>query len=151
MSKPIFSDLFTFKSGRRNRQSYVILLLAGLSVVLAVSAWIFIPAYLAQQEYLALMAAGRPLPAPAPGSAIAVIFGATLALLRLVLLLCAVIVVWAAGAQRFHDLGMSGWSLLWIVVPVINLYFIYLLLARPGQPGDNQYGPDPLRTAAATG
>jgi len=46
MSKPVFSELFTFKSGRRNRKSYVILLLAGLSVVLAVSAWIFIPVYL---------------------------------------------------------------------------------------------------------
>jgi uncharacterized membrane protein YhaH (DUF805 family) len=35
-----------------------------------------------------------------------------------------------------HDLGRSGW---WILFPVVNLVFMFF----DGQPGDNEYGPNP--------
>jgi uncharacterized membrane protein YhaH (DUF805 family) len=42
----------------------------------------------------------------------------------------------AVGVRRMHDLGRSGW---WLLFPFVNLVF----LCSDGQPGDNEYGPDP--------
>lgn len=42
----------------------------------------------------------------------------------------------AVGVRRMHDIGRSGW---WILFPVVNL----VLLCFDGQPGDNEYGPNP--------
>lgn len=42
----------------------------------------------------------------------------------------------AVGVRRMHDLGRSGW---WIIVPVVNLVFLFL----DSQPGENAYGPNP--------
>jgi uncharacterized membrane protein YhaH (DUF805 family) len=42
----------------------------------------------------------------------------------------------AVGVRRMHDLGRSGW---WIIVPFVNLVFLVLA----GQPGKNEFGPDP--------
>ena len=45
----------------------------------------------------------------------------------------------AVGIRRMHDLGRSGW---WILFPVVNLVFLCL----DSQPGDNEYGPNPKAT-----
>ena len=42
----------------------------------------------------------------------------------------------AVGVRRMHDLGRSGW---WILFPVVNLIF----LCFDSQPGENEYGPNP--------
>jgi len=42
----------------------------------------------------------------------------------------------AVSIRRMHDLGGSGW---WILVPVVNLVFMFL----DSQSGDNEYGPNP--------
>jgi len=42
----------------------------------------------------------------------------------------------AVSVRRMHDLGRSGW---WILVPVVNLVFMFL----DSQSGDNEYGPNP--------
>jgi uncharacterized membrane protein YhaH (DUF805 family) len=42
----------------------------------------------------------------------------------------------AVSIRRMHDLGRSGW---WILVPVVNLIFMFF----DSQPGDNEYGPNP--------
>lgn len=46
--------------------------------------------------------------------------------------------------KRFHDLNKSGWNYLFLVIPLVNIYFLYLLYFKKGTPGDNPYGPDPL-------
>lgn len=46
--------------------------------------------------------------------------------------------------RRLHDLGYSGWlSIGMIAIPYVSVF----LLLLPGEPGANQYGPDPKRTA----
>ena len=42
----------------------------------------------------------------------------------------------AVGVRRMHDIGRSGW---WILFPFVNLVF----LCFDSQPGDNEYGPNP--------
>lgn len=45
-------------------------------------------------------------------------------------------------ARRLHDVGKSGWWLLVGIIPIANLYILYLLLQR-GESGDNRYGISP--------
>lgn len=42
----------------------------------------------------------------------------------------------AVAIRRMHDLGRSGW---WILFPVVNLVFLCL----DSQPGENDYGRNP--------
>ena len=51
----------------------------------------------------------------------------------------------ALSAKRWHDRGKSGWWTLIGFVPVIGLWMLVECGFLRGTPGDNQYGPDPLR------
>ena len=46
-------------------------------------------------------------------------------------------------ARRLQDMGRSGWWLILVAVPLINVLFLLLLLVIPGIAGENRYGPDP--------
>lgn len=48
----------------------------------------------------------------------------------------------AVSVRRLHDVGKSGWFVLLVFVPLIQLYLLYLDV-QDSQPGDNQYGPNP--------
>ena len=48
----------------------------------------------------------------------------------------------AVSARRFHDSGRSGWLVLLLFVPLLNLFGIALLCV-PGTPGPNRFGPVP--------
>lgn len=50
----------------------------------------------------------------------------------------------AAGARRLHDYGQTAWLLLLYFIPCGNIALI-VLWALDGTPGDNPYGPPPLR------
>ncbi len=53
------------------------------------------------------------------------------------------------GIKRFHDRNKSGWWVLITLIPVIgSLWYLIECGILKGTDGDNQYGPDPLRTAA---
>lgn len=70
----------------------------------------------------------------------------------------------AVTVRRLHDRNMSGWYFVGFVVAVVALSLIpvigglvilaleigwIVLLALPGTPGPNDYGPDPLGQASA--
>ena len=55
----------------------------------------------------------------------------------------------AVSVRRLHDVGKSGWNLLFIIVLLIGWIYLLYLSVQPGMPGPNQYGPDPK--AAETG
>ena len=48
------------------------------------------------------------------------------------------------GVKRLHDLGHSGWWVVFVYVPYINILYTIYVLFWPGQKGQNAYGPDPL-------
>lgn len=53
---------------------------------------------------------------------------------------------WALEVRRLHDVGKSGWWLLLVFIPIINLIgviWLLILCLTPGEEGTNQYGRDP--------
>ncbi len=52
-------------------------------------------------------------------------------------------IVWAAAVRRCHDMGKSGWFVLLSFVPIANIVVGLMLLFASGDPGENEYGPNP--------
>ncbi len=53
---------------------------------------------------------------------------------------------WMLGIRRLHDLDKSGWFMLLILVPFVNLIFLLYLWFMPGTVGYNRFGADPLES-----
>lgn len=49
----------------------------------------------------------------------------------------------AISIRRLHDTDHSGWFYLLLLVPLANLYIVYLTFVK-GTAGDNRFGADPL-------
>lgn len=49
----------------------------------------------------------------------------------------------AVAARRLHDVGKSGWFLLIAIIPIIGAVWLIVLFVTDGNPGENQYGPNP--------
>lgn len=119
MSKPVFQDIFKF-SGRRNRQSYILMLLAqiGALIGLAVLAGIGV----------ALL-----------DSAAVLGYILMLAVIAGFVALC--ISGWAVGSQRIRDFGQSGVWILLILIPYVGWIVSLAIMFVPSTPGENKYGP----------
>ena len=50
----------------------------------------------------------------------------------------------ALSVKRAHDRDKSGWFVLVLIIPLINIWPIIELWFLRGTTGDNQYGADPL-------
>ncbi len=53
----------------------------------------------------------------------------------------------AVEIRRLHDIGKSGWWIFISLVPLAGSIWLIVLLATDGQPGENQYGPNPKEVA----
>jgi uncharacterized membrane protein YhaH (DUF805 family) len=51
----------------------------------------------------------------------------------------------ALAVRRWHDHGRSGWSILLQIIPIVNLWCLYMLAFRHGERGDNRFGADPVQ------
>jgi uncharacterized membrane protein YhaH (DUF805 family) len=51
--------------------------------------------------------------------------------------------IYAVGARRLHDTGLSGWWQLIGIVPVLGFIALLVLMARTGQPDANRFGEPP--------
>jgi uncharacterized membrane protein YhaH (DUF805 family) len=69
----------------------------------------------------------------------------TLALLALVVAVSFWIVI---VPRRCHDLGYSGFAILWLFFPGVNFIFVIILFTKKGTGGPNRYGPRPQERAA---
>jgi uncharacterized membrane protein YhaH (DUF805 family) len=54
------------------------------------------------------------------------------------------VIILRAEVSRFHDVGWSGWFVLLMFVPLLNLIIFLLLVLVPGQKTGNKYGDPPL-------
>jgi uncharacterized membrane protein YhaH (DUF805 family) len=48
------------------------------------------------------------------------------------------------GKRRLNDLNRTGWLMLLLIVPVVNLLFILYLICFSGNDESNNYGPPPV-------
>jgi uncharacterized membrane protein YhaH (DUF805 family) len=119
MSKPVFSDLWSF-SGRRNRQSFIYLQLASIVVVLLGIGLVTAVTFAAPTV------------------------GAFLGVVGIIGLIAISVANWAAASQRVRDFGQSGvWALV-MLIPYIGPVFSIALWLIPSSEGDNKYGPSCL-------
>ena len=51
----------------------------------------------------------------------------------------------AVSVRRLHDIGKSGWWLLLALIPVLGFLVLLYFCVQPGEPGENEYGPPPVR------
>jgi uncharacterized membrane protein YhaH (DUF805 family) len=61
----------------------------------------------------------------------------------LVLVLGFVAFRFVQDVKRLHDLGRSGFWMVCAFIPVLNLFYLIMIVFADGQPYTNQYGPDP--------
>ena len=64
-----------------------------------------------------------------------------LTLLSAVAVLAFSLPMYAVGARRLHDTGLSGWWQLLHVFSIIGSVIVLVLTLRQGEPGRNKYGP----------
>jgi uncharacterized membrane protein YhaH (DUF805 family) len=55
----------------------------------------------------------------------------------------------AVGVRRLHDTGRPGWWMLVGLVPLIGFLVLIYFFVQDGQPGTNEYGPNPKENAFA--
>jgi uncharacterized membrane protein YhaH (DUF805 family) len=53
----------------------------------------------------------------------------------------------AVSVRRLHDIGRSGWWILIGLIPLIGVIVLFVFAVQDGQPGPNQYGPNPKEAA----
>jgi len=57
----------------------------------------------------------------------------------------------AIAARRLHDIGMSGWWQLIVLIPFVGIIVLIVLLAKQGEEGNNKYGPSTIRPLVEPG
>lgn len=64
--------------------------------------------------------------------------------LSLVVVIATLFVGIILGVRRLHDLDLSGWAILMILIPLANIVFLLYLTFAKGTTGPNRFGADPL-------
>ena len=49
----------------------------------------------------------------------------------------------AVAARRLHDIGKSGWNLLWILLPIVGAIMLIYWYCQDRQPEENKWGANP--------
>jgi uncharacterized membrane protein YhaH (DUF805 family) len=49
----------------------------------------------------------------------------------------------ALGVRRLHDIGKSGWMMLFSLIPLIGSIILIVFMATEGDSHDNEYGRNP--------
>lgn len=111
-------------SGRLNRGQHI------KAIILSIVVFFGLP-YLAIFPISWIMKSLQ-LPEAAIGDSVIVIFfGAMIAV---------IFAVCALHIRRLHDLNRSGKDLIYMFVPIANLFFAYMIWFSAGSEGENKYG-----------
>ena len=82
------------------------------------------------------------------GIAVGINSGVMWTIIGFLLIMLYVALIWmglAISIKRWHDRGKSGWWILIAMIPIIGpIWALVETGFLEGDPGDNQYGPNPL-------
>jgi len=109
-------------SGRINRRNFILGLISSITLFFVLIPLIFYP-----------------LLAYIYGNNIPTVFGTLANLLIIAVLLFNI----SLFVRRWHDLGSSGWSVLFNLVPLVNIFIILYVIFKGGKPEKNIYGDPP--------
>ena len=70
--------------------------------------------------------------------------GKAIVIALLIFWIICVAATFALDIRRLHDTDHSGWWVLTLFIPFVQIYTLYLLIFKAGTPGYNRYGADPL-------
>ena len=59
-----------------------------------------------------------------------------------VLYLYLIFAAFSCTVRRLHDIGKSGWNILWVIIPLGIFYLLYLYV-QPSEPKNNKWGGVP--------
>jgi uncharacterized membrane protein YhaH (DUF805 family) len=64
------------------------------------------------------------------------------------IIMCIIGILWwwiwlAANIKRCHDLGWSGFTYFWFLLPIANFILLFMLIFWKGIEGPNKYGEPP--------
>ena len=71
-----------------------------------------------------------------------------LGVLAVIYYLAALLPALAVFVRRLHDTGRSGWWWFLCIIPIVGAIVLLVFLVTDGQPGANQYGPNPKEEAS---
>lgn len=64
-----------------------------------------------------------------------------------IILITSIVLLLVQAIKRLHDIGMDWkYALYLLIPPPINFIGFIWLASKPGQDGENKYGPDPRKT-----
>lgn len=66
-------------------------------------------------------------------------------LLMVVFSLAVIIPSLAVSTRRLHDINLSGWRFLVVLIPILGSLAFFVFTLIPGTPGENRFGPDPRK------
>ena len=49
----------------------------------------------------------------------------------------------AVSVRRLHDIGKSGWNLLWVLLPIVGAIMLIYWCCQDSQPEENKWGANP--------
>ena len=55
---------------------------------------------------------------------------------------------WLVTARRLHDIGRSGWWILFGLIPLIGTIVLLVFMVLGSQEGENRFGPNPKEATA---
>jgi len=55
----------------------------------------------------------------------------------------------AVSVRRLHDIGKSGWNILFAIIPIVGFILLIVWYAKDGEPGDNKWGSNPKEEGSA--
>ena len=94
---------------------------------------------------LVLFAGMIPLAGGFSGLASATDMNSAFGIIYVIANIAALIIAVMWGKRRMNDLNRSGWWMLLLFVPLVNLIFMIYPLAFGGTDGSNNYGPAPVK------
>ena len=145
MSKPVFENMLTFGSGRRNRKSFILMMLIQFLVFLFLVALVIVSMGFENTGAILLWECSNMTRRCLNMDWLAwITFSSVITILFVILLVF--LSSFAIATQRLRDIGWTGWLALLMLVPLARTLLLIILIFKSGTQGLNRFGSNPLNS-----